>query len=99
MFVLGKADLMDLPQNGIWPTVIQELRDHDRVGDGFPIVCKNHPETTNVVDSPEFLKRVAPNGGCTETCGANMPCGHVCPLQCELTVVVVVRFFFIAPLI
>ncbi|KAG0208402.1 hypothetical protein BGX28_000620 [Mortierella sp. GBA30] len=76
MFILGNAGLMDQTRNGIWPQIIKELRAADRIGGGFPIVCRNHPHTTNIADSPETLKTVAPNGGCTIACGRNMPCGH-----------------------
>ncbi|KAG0209060.1 hypothetical protein BGX28_000160 [Mortierella sp. GBA30] len=85
MFILGNAGLMKHERNGIWPKVMDELERNDRVGPGFPIICKNHPNTKNIIDSPEILRTVAPNGGCTIACGRNMPCGHTCPLACTLT--------------
>ncbi|KAI9241316.1 MAG: hypothetical protein BYD32DRAFT_66872 [Podila humilis] len=83
MFIIGNAALMENEKNGIWPSVIEELRAHDRIGDGFPLMCKNHPETARIVESAERLKIVAPNGGCNLACGHGMPCGHICPLQCH----------------
>ncbi|KAF8943029.1 hypothetical protein BGZ47_005904, partial [Haplosporangium gracile] len=83
MYLIGKASLMNQSKHGIWPKVMDELEEHDRIGDGFPIVCKNHPDTFRYVDTPEKLKIAAPNGGCTISCGRNMPCGHVCPLACH----------------
>ncbi|KAG0210173.1 hypothetical protein BGX28_009613 [Mortierella sp. GBA30] len=83
MFLLGNASLMRQEKNGIWPKVIDELDRFDRIGKGFPIVCKNHPDMVNIVDSPRILKTVAPNGGCTMACSRNMPCGHVCPHSCH----------------
>ncbi|KAF9184974.1 hypothetical protein BGZ51_003012 [Haplosporangium sp. Z 767] len=44
MYIVGNAGLMDSAKNGIWPTVIDELRREGRIGEGFPIYCKNHPE-------------------------------------------------------
>ncbi|KAG0245913.1 hypothetical protein BG011_002629, partial [Mortierella polycephala] len=73
MFIVGNADLMDNPKNGIWPCVIKELRTHDRVGMGLPIYCKNHPDTQNIVNTPDMLKQVAPNGGCTRACNRGHP--------------------------
>ncbi|KAG0043488.1 hypothetical protein BGZ83_011344 [Gryganskiella cystojenkinii] len=83
MFIIGNAAIMAQEKNGIWPSVIKELRAYDRVGDGFPLKCKNHPETVRMVESAERLKVVAPNGGCNFPCARGMPCGHVCPLQCH----------------
>ncbi|KAI1315474.1 hypothetical protein EDD11_000755 [Mortierella claussenii] len=83
MYILGNASLMENSKNGLWPKIIQELRDFGRIDDGLPIVCKNHPNITNIVDDPDIFKIVAPNGGCTAKCGSNMPCGHVCPLHCH----------------
>ncbi|KAG0025767.1 hypothetical protein BGZ81_006855 [Podila clonocystis] len=83
MFIIGNAVLMENEKNGIWPSVIEELREHDRIGEGFPIMCKNHPELVRTVQSAEELRIVAPNGGCNIACGHGMPCGHICPLQCH----------------
>ncbi|KAF9982115.1 hypothetical protein BGZ75_006502 [Mortierella antarctica] len=83
MFLLGNAGLMRQERNGIWPKVIEELSRNERIDKGFRIVCKNHPNTKNIIETPEALRTVAPNGGCTVACGRNMPCGHVCPLSCH----------------
>jgi hypothetical protein len=83
MYLIGKASLMNQSKHGMWPKVMDELEEHDRIGEGFPIVCKNHPDTFRFVDTPEKLKIAAPNGGCTIACGRGMPCGHVCPLSCK----------------
>ncbi|KAG0067610.1 hypothetical protein BGZ92_005099, partial [Podila epicladia] len=83
MFIIGNAALMANEKNGIWPSVIEELRTHDRIGEGFPIMCKNHPELVRTVESAEELRIVAPNGGCNIACGHGMSCGHICPLQCH----------------
>ncbi|KAF9584716.1 hypothetical protein BGW38_005440 [Lunasporangiospora selenospora] len=84
MFLLGNASLMESKKEfGIWPTVINELRENDRIGEGFRLRCKNHPDIENVVVQPSSLKQCAPNGGCIRPCGYNMECGHVCPLQCK----------------
>ncbi|KAI8351963.1 hypothetical protein B0O80DRAFT_455126 [Mortierella sp. GBAus27b] len=83
MFLIGNADLMAKEKHGLWPTIIDELREFGRVGEGFPIVCKNHPYTTNVIDNPDMFRIVSPNGGCLAMCGCSMPCGHICPLHCH----------------
>ncbi|RUP52086.1 hypothetical protein BC936DRAFT_141680 [Jimgerdemannia flammicorona] len=76
MFILGNADLLASNENGMWPQVVNELRDNDRLGPGFPIMCQNHPNTWNVIDVPENFKIIAPHGGCNLPCTYNMDCGH-----------------------
>ncbi|KAG0279807.1 hypothetical protein BGZ95_000157 [Linnemannia exigua] len=95
MYLLGKASLMNQSKHGIWPKVMNELEAHDRIGDGFPIICKNHPGTFRYVDTPEKLKIAAPNGGCHpddeghllvkcfQPCPRLQPvCRHACPKLC-----------------
>jgi hypothetical protein len=84
MFLIGNASLMEKEGNGIWPEVIAKLRQSNRVGEGFPVACMNHPEAANIVTTPEMLREVAPDGGCDRPCGYNLPCGHVCPRKCKL---------------
>ncbi|KAG0380217.1 hypothetical protein BGX24_009554 [Mortierella sp. AD032] len=95
MYLIGKASLMNQSKHGIWPTVMDELEAHDRIGDGFPIICKNHPDSFRYVDSAEKLKIAAPNGGCHpdddghllvkcfQPCPRLQPvCRHACPKLC-----------------
>ncbi|KAG0374707.1 hypothetical protein BGX24_010062 [Mortierella sp. AD032] len=79
MFLVGNARLMAQPKHGIWPAVIGELTETGRLGQGFPIACKNHPETRRIICSPENLQALAPDGGCTLPCGGLLKCGHTCP--------------------
>ncbi|KAF9203483.1 hypothetical protein BGZ49_006383 [Haplosporangium sp. Z 27] len=81
MFLIGNAGLMGRRENGMWPDIIELLEKQDAVGEGLPLVCKNHPEKTSSVTTPKEFKTIAPNGGCIQPCGSNMPCGHVCPLS------------------
>ncbi|KAF8951398.1 hypothetical protein BGZ52_012085, partial [Haplosporangium bisporale] len=76
MFIIGNAAQMENEKNGIWPSVIKELRAHDRIGNGFPLMCKNHPETFRTVESAEQLIAVAPCAGCDLNCGHGMPPGR-----------------------
>ncbi|KAF9147227.1 hypothetical protein BG015_011158, partial [Linnemannia schmuckeri] len=62
MFLIGNAGIMARPEHGIWPAILAELRQSSRVGQGFPIVCKNHPETRRIVCSAEGLQAAAPDG-------------------------------------
>ncbi|KAG9063296.1 hypothetical protein KI688_004178 [Linnemannia hyalina] len=68
MYLIGNASLMDQPQNGIWPDVMAELHENDRIGNGFLLRCRNHPETEFMISYPTDFKTYAPNGGCTRLC-------------------------------
>ncbi|KAF9364076.1 hypothetical protein BGX34_002578 [Mortierella sp. NVP85] len=68
MYLIGNANLMEKRSHGIWPQVITELRQSGRIGEGFPIVCKNHSEIENIVNTPETLRKISPNGGCNRPC-------------------------------
>ncbi|KAG0018307.1 hypothetical protein BGZ82_000485 [Podila clonocystis] len=83
MFIIGNTDLMDRETNGIWPSVIKELRAQNRVGAGLPLSCKTHPESVRIVGSAKKLKNATPSGGCTLRCARGMPCGHICPRKCH----------------
>ncbi|KAF9140837.1 hypothetical protein BGX30_005908 [Mortierella sp. GBA39] len=83
MFLIGNARIMDQPEHGIWPAVMKELQQSGRVGQGFPIVCKNHPETKKIVCSAKDFRAAAPDGGCALPCEALLPCGHLCPRSCH----------------
>ncbi|RUS32760.1 hypothetical protein BC938DRAFT_474405 [Jimgerdemannia flammicorona] len=83
MFLLGNANLLARNEAGIWPKIIDQLRETDCVGPGFPILCQKHPDTQNIIDTPEMFRLMAPHGGCNLPCSYNMDCGHVCPCQCH----------------
>ncbi|RUS32759.1 P-loop containing nucleoside triphosphate hydrolase protein [Jimgerdemannia flammicorona] len=83
MFLLGNANLLARNEAGIWPKIIDQLRETDCVGPGFPILCQKHPDTQNIIDTPEMFRLMAPHGGCNLPCSYNMDCGHVCPCQCK----------------
>ncbi|KAF9970612.1 hypothetical protein BGZ73_006659 [Actinomortierella ambigua] len=44
MYLIGNAPLMDQEKNGIWQDIMKELDQNRRIGDGFPLRCRNHPE-------------------------------------------------------
>lgn len=83
MFLIGNARLMAQPKHGLWPDIMKELGLSDRIGQGYPIACKNHPETKRIVCSADDLQAAAPDGGCTLPCGEIMSCGHHCPRSCK----------------
>lgn len=51
-----------------------------RIGEALPVRCNNH-HTRIDIEKPEDFDEIV--GGCTLTCGAQLPCGHACPLTCH----------------
>ncbi|KAG0278676.1 hypothetical protein BGZ95_003404 [Linnemannia exigua] len=52
LFFIGNAEVMAQPEHGIWPVIMNELEQSGRVGPGFPIFCRDHPESRRIVCSP-----------------------------------------------
>ncbi|KAG0028963.1 hypothetical protein BGZ82_008171 [Podila clonocystis] len=84
MYLIGNAALMNKPQNGIWPQVMTELSKNNRIGEGFPLRCRNHPNAEiPLATNPEVFKVHMPNGSCNLTCAMPMQCRHKCPRICH----------------
>ncbi|KAG9321050.1 hypothetical protein KVV02_000380 [Mortierella alpina] len=74
MYLIGDAALMDKPQNGIWPRVITELNRKGRIGEGFLLRCRNHPDIEiPPATNPEMFETLMPNGIYPILV---LPCGH-----------------------
>ncbi|CAI2179568.1 15854_t:CDS:10 [Funneliformis geosporum] len=84
MYLLGNAELMG-NESHMWSSVVQMLKSSDppKVGGSFPIVCPQHPRNRNYVSVPIQFVEFAPDGGCLESCGQKLECGHLCPYKCH----------------
>ena len=71
-------------QAPIWEQIMSDMEKKGYVGDGIPLYCKNHPETTFLASSPEDFKKHAPTGGCNLPCSFRLSCGHVCAKTCHI---------------
>ncbi|KAF9559902.1 hypothetical protein EC968_006425 [Mortierella alpina] len=66
MYLIGDAALMNKPQNGIWPQVINELDGKGRIGEGFLLRCRNHPHIAiPPATDPQMFETLMPDGICT----------------------------------
>ncbi|KAF9105258.1 hypothetical protein BGX27_009708 [Mortierella sp. AM989] len=84
MYLIGNADLMDQPQNGIWPEVMTELGKNGRIGEGFLLRCRHHPDIEiPPATDPDVFKDRMPNGSCKMPCSKLMRCRHKCPRICH----------------
>ncbi|KAF9159201.1 hypothetical protein DFQ26_006819 [Actinomortierella ambigua] len=83
MYLIGNARLMDQSKNGLWPNIVAEMEQTSRVGDGFPLRCRNHPETEFLACMPDDFETHAPGGGCTLPCDQVLSCDHRCKKMCH----------------
>ncbi|XP_065913575.1 NFX1-type zinc finger-containing protein 1-like isoform X1 [Dysidea avara] len=81
LFVIGNFLLMKEEGGKEWVDIIQDMEKKGLVGNALPLYCSIHDKTTEVSSGGDFHK--VPEGGCTETCGVRLSCGHPCPRACH----------------
>ncbi|KAL4988395.1 P-loop containing nucleoside triphosphate hydrolase protein [Aspergillus falconensis] len=68
----------------VWKPFFDQLQASGYLYDGLPAKCKQHPQRTAVLQTPEDFDKVCPDGGCDEPCGTKLNCGlHDCPHKCH----------------
>ncbi|GMH37812.1 hypothetical protein BSKO_05685 [Bryopsis sp. KO-2023] len=85
MYVLGNKQSMKAckKKDSIWADVIDLMEAEGCVGKAIELSCEIHPgHRTSIKDWKDFDKLVG-DGGCQERCGAQLPCGHICPRRCH----------------
>ena len=63
----------------LWQEICDDLEKHNAIGECLQLVCKNHSNVTHVLTSHDFDRF----GGCKETCGHRLDCGHACDKPCH----------------
>jgi hypothetical protein len=63
LYIIGNAQNLS-SRSPMWRTVIEELETRQELGEGIPVACNRHPETTVVISKPGELPRFAPDGTC-----------------------------------
>jgi len=81
LFIIGNFSLMKEEGGKEWVAIIEDMEKKGLVGDALPLHCSIHDKTTTVSSGGDFHK--VPEGGCTETCGVRLSCGHSCPRACH----------------
>ncbi|XP_021953554.2 NFX1-type zinc finger-containing protein 1 [Folsomia candida] len=82
MYIVGNMDMLSQGSK-IWPKIKQKLGP-DRLGDGLPIICRNHKTVEKISRGVDFHTR-APRGGCTRRCESDLPlCNHKCTYVCHI---------------
>nr|XP_009860073.1 NFX1-type zinc finger-containing protein 1 isoform X1 [Ciona intestinalis] len=81
LYCIGNLELLK-EKSDLWQTIVAKLQHENMTGTALTLQCKNHPETTVKVESPEDFEKF-PEGGCGKVCEVRLPCGHVCPRSCH----------------
>ncbi|GMR32916.1 hypothetical protein PMAYCL1PPCAC_03111, partial [Pristionchus mayeri] len=81
MYVCGNlADIASYSE--LWHNIAGQLNGVGLIDYGLPVVCQRHGHESVIRTHGDFLKK-AKWGGCTEMCGMEMACGHICKHQCH----------------
>ncbi|GFS16024.1 NFX1-type zinc finger-containing protein 1-like [Elysia marginata] len=81
LFIIGNFELLSL-QSKLWHRILSSAQADGSVGDGLPVVCKNHPDEEQLMfTAVDFDKR--PLGGCGRPCNYRLNCGHLCEMTCH----------------
>ena len=81
LFVIGNFSLLKESGGKVWKNIIGDMEKRELVGTGLPLYCPTHNTATVISSIDDFLK--VPEGGCQNTCGIELPCGHFCPRVCH----------------
>ncbi|GAX83659.1 hypothetical protein CEUSTIGMA_g11084.t1 [Chlamydomonas eustigma] len=86
MYILGNVETLEANTDRapMWPQVLQQLRENDRLGNILQVKCENHGHVTDISRTSDFDILVG-DGGCMRPCSEMLPgCGHVCPRRCHV---------------
>ncbi|KAI0139324.1 P-loop containing nucleoside triphosphate hydrolase protein [Xylariaceae sp. FL1272] len=86
LIMIGNMEtLMKSPQGKeTWLPFFSLMKQHNYLQDGFWVRCEQHPERTAMLSKPDDFSTHCPDGGCSEPCGAELPCGvHTCQRRCH----------------
>ncbi|XP_021964846.2 NFX1-type zinc finger-containing protein 1-like [Folsomia candida] len=82
MYIAGNMDMLSQGSK-IWPQIKEKLGP-GRLGDGLPIICRNHGTVEKISRGVDFHTR-APRGGCTRLCESDLQlCNHKCTYVCHI---------------
>ncbi|KAF2179341.1 P-loop containing nucleoside triphosphate hydrolase protein [Zopfia rhizophila CBS 207.26] len=88
-YIFGNAEMLAC-ESGIWTDVVEimygkkaekpDTGPKRRVGYRLPLECTNHRRKTWIEELSDWQLI---NGGCEQSCGCRLPCGHKCMLRCH----------------
>ena len=68
----------------LWNEIVTDIDGKGHFGEGLHLYCQTHNDKVFVATLPNDFADNAPEGGCTQICGYNLPCGHSCQRKCHI---------------
>lgn len=81
LYILGNMGLLS-KAHPLWAQIEQTLTDNGQLGDGFPLRCDRHHQSSRIV---KRLEEFPLGSFCREACGLPLSCSHICQLGCHKT--------------
>ncbi|CAL1540381.1 unnamed protein product [Lymnaea stagnalis] len=82
LYVTGNFDLL-ASQSKLWTRIVETAQQEKIIGEGLPVVCQSHPESTRSMITPHDFNSY-PDGGCGQPCKYRLNCGHSCDRPCHM---------------
>ncbi|RAH41543.1 P-loop containing nucleoside triphosphate hydrolase protein, partial [Aspergillus brunneoviolaceus CBS 621.78] len=81
MYLIGDANTASTAP--MWASVIELFEKNEHIGPYLELDCERHPHNAMQVSCPDDFSVKSPEGGCAETCGLRLNCGHTCVVKCH----------------
>ncbi|CAG9993686.1 unnamed protein product, partial [Clonostachys byssicola] len=84
LYVFGNAKsilLSSATSHDTWGFVYETFKQQGRIEDYLPVSCQTHGNITPIHKAADWAPIVP--GGCANTCGLKLPCGHGCVALCH----------------
>ncbi|RAH69049.1 uncharacterized protein BO66DRAFT_421080 [Aspergillus aculeatinus CBS 121060] len=81
MYLIGDANTASTAP--MWASVIELFEKNENIGPYIELDCERHPHNAMQVSCPDDFSVKSPEGGCAETCGLRLNCGHTCVVKCH----------------
>ncbi|RAH81245.1 hypothetical protein BO86DRAFT_448597 [Aspergillus japonicus CBS 114.51] len=81
MYLIGDANTASTAP--MWSAVIDLFEKNENIGPYLELDCERHPHNMMQVSCPDDFSIKSPEGGCAETCGLRLDCGHTCVVKCH----------------
>ena len=83
-YCIGNFDMLR-DQVPLWESIMSDMEEKGKLGDGLLLYCSNHHDTNFVAKVPRDFAERSPQGGCLRDCAYRLKCGHVCDQKCHYT--------------
>ncbi|KAK6440096.1 hypothetical protein LTR95_003679 [Oleoguttula sp. CCFEE 5521] len=87
LIIIGNSETFLTSKKGksTWRPFFDMLAENNKIYDGLPAKCEQHPEREVILAQPSDFDELCPDGGCSAPCGVTLRCGlHNCPRKCHV---------------